>query len=414
VDQRAVSVSAAKNVLELCSADTDLRRISSTEYAGPCPKCGGTDRFHVTSEWWMCRQCHYPRGDAIEYLRWLHGLSFGEACHRLGMRPDDILQRSAKPTVRPDAILSEPPPAKWQTRAREFVSYSQDQLAASGKAMGYLVGRGLSSETIACSGLGYNPRDLRDDGAAWGLSGKVWLPQGLVIPCEMGDSLWFVKVRREQSEPKYVAVKGSHKRGVVYGLGAKSSAGDLILCEGELNALILRQCLAPVAQVVSVGDAGNRPGHQALTLMLRYARWWSLFDPDSAGQKGARSLRARYPRFRTLGWFYENDANDAFLAGHSLAMRLLPQIGPQVGLDGGIARSAWLEHWLRALDPLVSGSGIDRLAPKMQLWYALYGEYGKLGFGSSSGSVSSQTQSGATDTAEYASGVPKALSLAKL
>jgi len=375
------------SVLELCSADTDLRRISYREYAGPCPRCAGKDRFHCTAEWWMCRQCHYPRGDAIEYLRWLHGLSFGEACRRLGLRPDDILQRGVRPKVRAQAILSEPPPAKWQKRAGEFVCYSHDQLAASDRAMDYLISRGLSEEVIAGAGLGYNPRNLRDDGAAWGLSGKVWLPQGWVIPCEMGDSLWYVKVRRAQGRPKYVAVRGSHKRGVVYGLGAKGSAGDLVLCEGELSALILKQCLAPVAQVVSVGDAGNKPGHQALTLMLRHARWWSLFDPDSAGQKGAGSLEERYPRFRKLQWPYENDANDAFLAGHSLAMRLVPQIGSDAALDGGVARSGWLKHWLSVLDQHVSGAGIDRSAPNMQLWYALYGEYRKLGFGETAGRV---------------------------
>ncbi|MBV9711108.1 MAG: hypothetical protein JO011_09365, partial [Ktedonobacteraceae bacterium] len=38
------------NLYELISQNTSLRRVASThggEYAGPCPFCGGTDRFRV-------------------------------------------------------------------------------------------------------------------------------------------------------------------------------------------------------------------------------------------------------------------------------------------------------------------------------------------------------------------------------
>ncbi len=120
------------------------------------------------------------------------------------------------------------------------------------------------------TGLGYNPRTVYDDGERWGQgSGRQWLPSGLVIPCWMGGELWYVKVRRDDPEARerYVCARGSRKRGVMYGVDGLG-VGDVIICEGELNALTLRQELGGVCGAVSVGDAGNVPGAEALGL------WW--------------------------------------------------------------------------------------------------------------------------------------------
>ncbi len=57
---------------ELAMRYTRLRRVSARELAGPCPRCGGEDRFHVQAGWWFCRQCHPKRGDAIELVRFLN------------------------------------------------------------------------------------------------------------------------------------------------------------------------------------------------------------------------------------------------------------------------------------------------------------------------------------------------------
>lgn len=80
---------AVTDLLTLLESDTPLRRVSSTnggEYAGPCPFCGGYDRFRVwpgKGRYW-CRGCGRS-GDAIQYLRDFYGLSFTEARRALGM-----------------------------------------------------------------------------------------------------------------------------------------------------------------------------------------------------------------------------------------------------------------------------------------------------------------------------------------
>lgn len=57
-----------------------LKRVGPNEYAGPCPKCGGRDRFSVNTskDVWNCRGCGIG-GDAIEPARHCLDLSFGEA-----------------------------------------------------------------------------------------------------------------------------------------------------------------------------------------------------------------------------------------------------------------------------------------------------------------------------------------------
>ena len=65
--------------------DTTLKRKASTnggEWCGPCPWCGGEDRFLVWPNaeppgWW-CRQCQRG-GDAIAYVMQRHNLDFRQA-----------------------------------------------------------------------------------------------------------------------------------------------------------------------------------------------------------------------------------------------------------------------------------------------------------------------------------------------
>ncbi len=74
------------DLFNLISRDTQLTRKTRDEFHGPCPKCGGTDRFtvNVAEGWWFCRQCSPRRGDAPGYLMWLQNLTYPEALARLG------------------------------------------------------------------------------------------------------------------------------------------------------------------------------------------------------------------------------------------------------------------------------------------------------------------------------------------
>jgi hypothetical protein len=57
-----------------------LKRVGASEYAGPCPVCGGTDRFavNIKKQVWNCRGCG-KGGDVIGLAQHAGGAMFAEA-----------------------------------------------------------------------------------------------------------------------------------------------------------------------------------------------------------------------------------------------------------------------------------------------------------------------------------------------
>lgn len=85
---------------------------TSNERIGPCPVCGGTDRFGINlrKNVWLCRQCG-KNGDAIALVQHLDGVSFREAVEIItGHRPEPVRDRpepqpaasGTKPRQKPD------------------------------------------------------------------------------------------------------------------------------------------------------------------------------------------------------------------------------------------------------------------------------------------------------------------------
>lgn len=249
----------------------------------------------------------------------------------------------------------EPPAAAWQARARAFVAWAEQQLRARADALAYLRGRGLTDETIRLARLGYNPKEWYDrDVVRWGIGEPgcrpIWLPRGWVIPCEVGGILYYAKIRRPDEDVvdgnKYIIVRGGRKAGVLYGLGDIAGHSDAVIVEGEINALTLRQCIAGVAAIVSVGDANNRPSEDALAELVKVRRWHSLYDDDEAGERGQAALGVLSQRVRVLPWpFKGRDINDA-RNDIDLAEWVLPFLGP----NDRDKRCKWLEHHVARLE----------------------------------------------------------------
>ena len=113
VTQGQIQSAKEVDILDLTEQHTQLRKISANEYEGPCPKCGGDDRFHVHrgKGWFFCRKCHLEKGDAIEFVQWMRAMPFPEAVEQLtGLLPAlpvahrQPAQRPAQrqPTVSPE------------------------------------------------------------------------------------------------------------------------------------------------------------------------------------------------------------------------------------------------------------------------------------------------------------------------
>jgi len=264
-------------ILTLTEQDgIQLKRVAGThggEYAGPCPGCGGRDRFRVWPEegdggkWW-CR-AEDKGGDCIEYLRHFRNMSFRDACSFLKIDPgpmDTASQPARKHEWTPREIIS--PVNVWVKKFMDFVDWCQVQLwSDSGKdALERLkVERGLSEETIKKFCLGWNPKDLWRDRKAWGAPEeikengkpkKLWLPEGIVIPCFFGDELKRVRVKRkDEDKPRFVFIPGSSSIPMIIGDNRKI----FIVLESELDAILLHQEIGDMAGVIALGNAQSRP-----------------------------------------------------------------------------------------------------------------------------------------------------------
>lgn len=287
------------NLLSLIGSDGGtLRKVASThggEWAGPCPFCGGEDRFRIWPEngrFW-CRGCG-KQGDAIDWLRERRGMSFLEACHYLGREPGP---RSNEP--RPAPLQWEPREAKapadpWQEKAGAFLDQAKRTLWIDdgNDALTFLHGRGLTDETIRAAGLGWNPKDLYFDRASWGLepslredgtARRLWLPAGLVIPAMDEGKVARLRIRRPEGEPRYYFVPGSDTRPMAWGLERPAA----VILESELDGLLLHQEAGDLAGVVSLGSAQAKPDRITHDALAKLELLLIALDSDDAGAKAS-------------------------------------------------------------------------------------------------------------------------------
>lgn len=302
--------------------DQSMQKQAATnggEWAGPCPKCGGEDRFRVwpdhpeydTGRFW-CRQCDWS-GDGIDYLQELRGLTFPEACEALGVthklntsqkpnrkrksRPQQKPPRKRRPTAK---VATLPGPV-WQERAVNVALRAHELLYsdAGSEAYAYLKGRGLSDVVICEAGLGYIPAYAQDDPSAWGLSDRtdpVHLPQGITIPWLASGTeprLWRLKVRKMQHEAgSLVPVTGSRTYGQVPGCAeglfceAEVRPGEpVVLCEGEMDALSVWEFARGRFRAVATGSANAGRLVQWRGLLAMASHVLVAFDADDAGEE---------------------------------------------------------------------------------------------------------------------------------
>jgi hypothetical protein len=87
-----------------------LKKVAAVEFAGPCPICGGRDRFSINTrkQVWNCRHCggDGKGGDAIALAQHLGGLPFRKAIEELaGGRWEP---KSATPPAKPAPAKGNP------------------------------------------------------------------------------------------------------------------------------------------------------------------------------------------------------------------------------------------------------------------------------------------------------------------
>lgn len=339
------------------------KRYQSDEYAGPCPWCGGNDRFHVYPDAndipgvgplgaYLCmgnasggRSGCGRKGDGIAFIQERDGLTFAEACGRLGIDAQKVLDyRRAQKGLGPSQPMRERKEVLALSETSDVWRENALGLAvkASGLLMGdpldYLLGRGLTARTIKNHLLGYYDAYRRPKASQWGdpKDFKIWIPRGIVIPWfnDVGQviCLRFRRLPGDESEEarqcygvdkdgninRYKHLYGSASR-YLYGGNLLSLGGDAAVLEGELDALITEQETVqnPIV-IVATGSTGWARSAQSERTLARCKRVLVCYNADESGDRASdywtgRLRNAR--RWRPL-W---SDVNDMKLGDIDIA-----------------------------------------------------------------------------------------------
>jgi hypothetical protein len=115
----AASIEHAKAIRledELGRREIQLKHVGA-ELCGPCPVCGGRDRFaiHLKRQVWNCRGCGRG-GDVIELVRHIDGTSFNEAVRMLAGEKRVIA--ITRPVVGQSGMMGSGGPSDHETRQR--------------------------------------------------------------------------------------------------------------------------------------------------------------------------------------------------------------------------------------------------------------------------------------------------------
>lgn len=294
------------NTLDLAQRRVQMKKASSIaggEWQGPCPGCGGTDRFHVwpaqcdgRGAYW-CRGCG-KWGDNIQFLRDFEGLGFREACARLQMDVPEAAARWSSPVPRrekPEFVPATPvaPADLWREKAEKFVTWAQANISMNDEIRDWLKDRGINIEAIVNFRLGWNPgedgKDLYRSRKAWGLPEQIrddgrpkalWLPRGLIIPYMIDGVVHRIRIRRPEGEPRYYVLPGSSMATMLLDPARRA----FVVVESELDGIAVATGNS-LAGAVALGSAAAKPDAAAYAVLKDAVIILNALDYDAAGAK---------------------------------------------------------------------------------------------------------------------------------
>ncbi len=262
---------------------------------------------HPERNAWKCYGCGKSGGPAklvMEVLRadfpgakdWLrdrHGTAITPAAGKATSRP----ARRRSGVSREDAELAAEAGVKGLWRAELGGEWGRR----------YLHGRGLTDDTIKSAGIGY-------------VAGRITFLPGrpgdvVTIPWHDAGRLAAVKLRRVD-DAAWRYRWAYHDGPVCYPSTAAIRAGlPLIVCEGELDTLLMGQELAGLASVVTTGSSAVQPGPAVRAAATVASRIHVAHDADDGGDGAARewdgATRVRPPDGR-------KDWTECYLSGIDL------------------------------------------------------------------------------------------------
>lgn len=317
------------DLLAYAGQRSELRKVAAGEWAGPCPMCGGDDRFHVRADGWFCRHCkNEPWQDAIELVRLLENCSFNDAVARMAGNAIATPSEQRRPMASPG---KKEQPADWAGNAFALLATAQEALYSEKDTRGaeYLTARGLTPAIWRRFGLGYKS-DCGLPGT-WNAETKerTYSPQpAILMPWYAGrrlvalryrflDKHTYIDIGNKEQTNKQGALFGSEFAGRLFGGQSMARACEnlrtLIICEGEINTMSIYQVAGETR--VDVLSIGGESSHLT-PAMVAYARRFKHVMVWADRPEVAKGLMEDLPGAYGVASPGGQDANDLLRAGH--------------------------------------------------------------------------------------------------
>ncbi len=307
--------------------DTDGLKKIGKEYKGPCPCCGGDDRYYVRPDnTFGCRGCHDKIGDVIEYHEWRYGTSISELKNQYLYNTQKInhkpLNGGAHKMENDPPPFRDPPPDPANNEIHmqwnQLLTHTNDK-----PVFDLFRRRGLSDATIPkifAAGLARFKNHARQISVAVPystLQGDVLAIQYLTVD---GEPYSFTV---ENGGPaNKVMMKGSAiGKDCFFICGADiNTAGIIIIAESVINALTALECF-PDACCTALGGSTFTAKVAALKPYAERAeKVVVLVDNDDASEKMLKQIHGilgmtvhsfRWDATDPAGY----DVNDLLMAG---------------------------------------------------------------------------------------------------
>ena len=333
------------NVLEETEKFGPVKMMSTSkggEYHGPCPGCGGNDRFHVWPEqndgqgsYW-CRGCG-KGGDLIQFLMDFCGKPFVEAAKMAGkeLAEEDKYRAPSPPKSKSYQVAGWEPVSPndidsrtdlWKEHAARLVGWAHTQLMKTPEMMAWLIARGIDKDAMTEFKLGLNTgkngKDLWRPRESWGLptvmkeNGKkkrLWIPRGLVIPYIIDNEIIRVRVRRfGDDEPRYYILPGGSSQVMVLGMDKRAH----VLIESELDAIMVFMKVRDMnVGAIGLGSSHTKPDAEADAVLKKSLWILNALDSDRAGSTACGWWKERYHRCERWPVPEGKDPGESFQAG---------------------------------------------------------------------------------------------------
>jgi len=248
---------------------------------GPCPKCGGTDRWRVFGDFdqtggALCSQCGPSIGDGFALLQWWDGCDFPTALKRVadyvGVVPTSNGNGNGSKRKRPPEPHPEPlATARIAEWCHHKPGFAPESVAAAG---------GYASEFSRAQAIVFpaisGDRERTVGHGAYRVDGQAW---------EAWKSL---------GERKLHTIGGSKDGLIVVGGWDRFDAAETIVkCEGIPDALAIHSLLpAEYCAVTNLCGAKSGKGAKELATAMagRQKHLVIIHDSDQPGQDGAKTV----------------------------------------------------------------------------------------------------------------------------